>query len=913
MVRTRGTSSFQQQFPLIHALISGDSAQVAALCTPQEAAKQQSSDVRLSEDASALLDQAAAKGQVQVAMHVVKPSPRSVWGLLSGLGPTPWSSYAVERLHPSVATELFAYLAQQLLLGKLELQHLGGLEFLIEAALQAAQPASALLMLQAAQNKQEASQPEQQQEQPQERRQRRQQVQREQLLLSDASLTKLLAVAASMGHAGVVQYLLQQGAAVLPLLLDTRRSHGMALEPWAYTRIDRSVASLLFSHLVQQYADGSLPVLSSRELEKLLREAVRYSQSDACISLLRTAVARLEQAEVAAAASAALREAALHQQPSVVIYVARHYGTSLLWPLFDVGTSTSNAVVHEVVLHVAGQVSSGAMQLDSRRLGLLVSKGAKNHDQEACAAILAAAAQQQVQLTAQDSCMTLQACIRAGCPAELVSLLLRVGDALDSSQLRSLTSRAASYNLGMVLEQLLQAGAAIDPGLVSIAIESLSSSCLAVLLRWGPLPVDTRKPVPHMYTWLGFDYRCPILQVMQELVQLIFSARLPGHGAPVLSLADRVRAQAVCTSWKASLDPRQWPIESVAISDEEQHVCLARWVAAVRPAVRAFVFEEAFQKALFSLLSVAPRAVLEELTIVAEDALAKSFASVVWLFPGLQNLNLEAYRLDSRKAAGLLDCTVFGHMPSLRSLTASGWQRVVMSDDVRLPALSQLEARGLAELEVAGSLPSLQALTVEHVRKVQLDGEGLQLPRLTKLDLESVWNEVVVSWAALPQLGELYLQGGYDPQVDTTGLSALKHLTFLSLGYDMNASGEAADSVLQAAPRSVCDLCISGSRDDWALPPQLWQLTHVTSLASGSVDLIPHLGAMEQLRKLTISNASVVDLTTEYLECLAGLTNLQKLKFGKVMPATLASRCCLQVIASHLNEGCDVEQPVIYW
>ena len=113
--------------------------------------------------------------------------------------------------------------------------------------------------------------------------------------------------------------------------------------------------------------------------------------------------------------------------------------------------------------------------------------------------------------------MALQACIRKGCPAELLALLLGAGAALDQSQLSSLATEAASANLGTVLEQLLEAGAVIDTALVSTMCEALACSCLAVLLRRGPLPVDTSKPIPRMYDWQGFDYRCPVLQVMQVL------------------------------------------------------------------------------------------------------------------------------------------------------------------------------------------------------------------------------------------------------------------------------------------------------------------------------------------------------------------------------------------------------------
>ncbi|GAB4815987.1 hypothetical protein N2152v2_003033 [Parachlorella kessleri] len=478
-------------------------------------------------DADALLVQAAVKGQVQVAMHVVKHSPDSIWGLLAYADRSLCSGYAVDLLHSNVTAEVFPYLAQQLQTGELELPHQGRLESLTVTALRAAQPAAALVMLQAAQNQQQACRPEQQQEQPQACRQHQQQEQQQQdgeqqqpPLLASGSLSRLLAVAASRGHADVVQYLLQQGADVRPLVMDVKEHQGqqIAAGRWDHVSIHPSVAPLLFSHFAQQYADGSMPELSSRELEKAVKEAVHFKQPDACISVLRTAAAWQEAEQSAAVALAALCEAASHDQPSVVMYVVRHYGPSPLWSLFDPGTNTTSAVVHEVALHIAGQVSAGAMQLDSRRLGLLVEQAAKYQDQQACAAILAAAAHQQVQLTAVDTYQSLQACMRVECLAELVPLLLRAGPGLDRSQLSNLGSRAVSANLGTVLEQLLQAGAAIDTALVSTTIEALSCSCLAVLLHWGPLPVDTSKPTPGKHDWQGWKYGCPILQVMQMLL-----------------------------------------------------------------------------------------------------------------------------------------------------------------------------------------------------------------------------------------------------------------------------------------------------------------------------------------------------------------------------------------------------------
>ena len=138
----------------------------------------------------------------------------------------------------------------------------------------------------------------------------------------------------------------------------------------------------------------------------------------------------------------------------------------------------------------------------------------------------------------------------------------------------------------------------------------------------------------------------------REVVQHIFSVKPPGRGryrAPVLSFVDRVRhrfcffreqspwlnlvhhpggqathpcqlftitpaslqvrAQAVCTSWRSYLDPRQWPFEYIYLGDNAPSLQVASWVSTLQPAVRALHIRRSCDDLLFSALSLAPRTV----------------------------------------------------------------------------------------------------------------------------------------------------------------------------------------------------------------------------------------------------------------------------------------------------------------
>ena len=76
----------------------------------------------------------------------------------------------------------------------------------------------------------------------------------------------------------------------------------------------------------------------------------------------------------------------------------------------------------------------------------------------------------------------------------------------------------------------------------------------------------------------------------------------------------QVRALAVCRDWKASLDPRLWPLETLRLccgeDGMEPDLSIAQWVVSAQPAVRSLECAD-FEKVelLLTLASIAPRTV----------------------------------------------------------------------------------------------------------------------------------------------------------------------------------------------------------------------------------------------------------------------------------------------------------------
>ncbi|GAB4815884.1 hypothetical protein N2152v2_002930 [Parachlorella kessleri] len=207
---------------------------------------------------------------------------------------------------------------------------------------------------------------------------------------------------------------------------------------------------MLFPRLVQQYAAGSLQVRNtSEELAVLVCRASQCGCPEACLALLDLAAAQ-QLTLSAEEAFALLRAAAQEGQPAVVMDVTERYGSELFWRLASQhGVAIHRTVVHAMATHLLGQLTAGALQLDSTRLGLLVVKAAACQETQVSVALLQAAAKQQ----------------------------------------------AARFDQAAILELLLGAGALLDAELASVAVRSYSDTCVALLLKLGPLPVDLSRRV----------------------------------------------------------------------------------------------------------------------------------------------------------------------------------------------------------------------------------------------------------------------------------------------------------------------------------------------------------------------------------------------------------------------------------
>ena len=78
-------------------------------------------------------------------------------------------------------------------------------------------------------------------------------------------------------------------------------------------------------------------------------------------------------------------------------------------------------------------------------------------------------------------------------------------------------------------------------------------------------------------------------------------------------------------------------------------------------------------------------------------------------------------------------------------------------------------------------------------------------------------------------------------------------------------------------------------------PPALDGVTQLTRLALDSVNLIPHLGPLKQLRQLDFVSQPAAALTFELIECLSDMASLQEVEFAGKLQPDLRSRLHLQV------------------
>ncbi|GAB4815872.1 hypothetical protein N2152v2_002918 [Parachlorella kessleri] len=494
------------------------------------------------EDTLAVFKGAAAGQHVEVAMHVVQhsspSSPSRLHHLLLHTDPS----------HPSIAAVLFPHLAQQFAEGRLQLPMDDGIGLLLMKALEAKQPAAALSMLHTVAHLEQ-------------QRQQRQQHHKDDAvtqgvdsqcpvqvgrlgtssarpsartpsgrtssaavsvrachkpqkpadsccettlasnpqqppLLSPDTLSMLLCLAAGYGFPEVVLQLMRQGADLWCLFAVPAAPD--------FQGIHSTVAAVLFPLLVQQYKDGSLEVASGEQLALLRGQAALCGHDKDCLKLLRLAAA-WRQPLSKEEASVVLQAAARQGQCALVSQIAKQFGKNVLMQLFHPGCQIHSSVVTAVVRRLSEHLTAGTLKMSSGCLGQLVRKAAQHGEAQASVALLEAARQQQLQLRGEDRRNSLLECALHG-GAELTRKLLAVGPPLTAAEACHVARRAAVHDQAAVLEVLLGAGALVDAELVLAAVGSLSCSCVAVLLRLGPCPLDLSK-LPN--------YSCPLLRVLE--------------------------------------------------------------------------------------------------------------------------------------------------------------------------------------------------------------------------------------------------------------------------------------------------------------------------------------------------------------------------------------------------------------
>ncbi|GAB4815882.1 hypothetical protein N2152v2_002928 [Parachlorella kessleri] len=325
-----------------------------------------------------------------------------------------------------------------------------------------------------------------------------------------------------------------------------------------------AVAEVLFPHLAQLFVTGTLEVELQRSLPLLVKRALQASQPIAAFTVLHAVaesqrerqqlqqhqeVEEEEQQQLMLSAEdltrllhcaaatghpavalhllqrgadvwqafSILQAAAQEGQPAVVMYLTEHFGSELWWRLLsETGPAIHKIVLHDVAAHLLGQLTAGTLQLDSTHLGLLVVRAAACEEAQASAALMQAAAKQQVQLTSQDTFRALSNCMkeeRAGL-VNFAKHLLHLGAPLTTAQLCELARRAASFDQAASLRLLFEAGALLDTRLAGIAVRSYSAVCVALLLKLGPLPVDL-SAVWFEQPGGGRQYTCPVLRVLR--------------------------------------------------------------------------------------------------------------------------------------------------------------------------------------------------------------------------------------------------------------------------------------------------------------------------------------------------------------------------------------------------------------
>ncbi|GAB4815861.1 hypothetical protein N2152v2_002907 [Parachlorella kessleri] len=537
MVLTRRSSALQQTFPLLHALVAGDAARIAATCTQQEAAKCGPGNL------SALMLAIVLDWDPVIPHLIAAQVP------LDAKLTHSYSEAQVQKWLAAAQLTDRAVLRQELVAGQSAL----------DMALSLNKPHTAAVLVAAG----ACLQP----------------------LLYEHRFTPYQHVAVGLVREQVRHYALAQswnrGLCNIPAALLGQ----LSLLAVQLGQLEHCLTLL-------QAAVYRSVQLSLEEADALMREAASKGHYP------RLLVLRALQADQPAAALAVLQaveaaqqqrqeETQQHQQQQqpptlraehlsellisasakgflVIVMQLLQMGADI-WPVLEQLPATASGASMEKFMHptvaavllpqLAERYAAGSLQMSSsEQLALLLRCLSLSNQVMACLKTLHVAAarqlvlgaeeaaivlkavakqgqpaidQQQASLTAEDTYEALSTCVRLSNSTELAKVALAVGAPLSRNQASSLAQRAAHKDQAAMLELLLTAGAAVDTQLATAVVYSLSLACLRLLLKRGPLPVDSSVWTKQ---WLR-QYTCPVLFLLE-----LFSERKKDDTRPLRML-----------------------------------------------------------------------------------------------------------------------------------------------------------------------------------------------------------------------------------------------------------------------------------------------------------------------------------------------------------------------------------------
>ena len=229
---------------------------------------------------------------------------------------------------------------------------------------------------------------------------------------------------------------------------------------------------------------------------------------------------------------------------------------------------------------------------------------------------------------------------------------------------------------------------------------------------------------------------------------------------------------------------------------------------------------------------------------------------------------------------GAIEIGDLGLMPALERLQLDGVPVVAIDHECSLPRLAWLKIVGASRLEVAATLPSLQELVVLHTRSVELLGEQLLLPHLTRLQLGSkieIDLDLAADFSCMPSLAEVWLSNVQESAAGIRGASTLSQLTSLQIFFASEEARGADAGILQGAALPLRELVLIGPR---ALPTiDLGGAQHLTLLACNMATAVPALPLLKSLQDLRLTDCSAGG-AGELFAGLAALPSLRSLILG---------------------------------